>query len=247
MDAIAEIIAPGIGHNGAPEPTPFELAAKAIEDVYAEAALWLDGAEVDSADLASGIDNLKKTIASARKSADEARKVEKKPFDDGAAEVQARYNSLLKKADLAKDACNKALEPWLKKEAARIEGEARAAREAAEALQRQAEEAIRASDAANLEERAAAEELVKAAKKAETVANKMERTTATAGGMLGRATGLRSYWVARLVAPVVAARWAWAAHHDEMIGFIEELAEKDVRLGKRDIPGFTVTEEKRAV
>lgn len=248
MDALAENTRAVIGGNAPPQdPTPFEIAAKAIEDVYSEASLWLDGAEVNSTELAEGIDNLKKTIARARKDADEARKIENKPFDDGKAEVQARYNPLLKKADLAKDACNKALEPWLKKEADRIEAEARAKREAAAELQRKAEEAIRATDAANLEERAAAEQLVKDAKKAGAVANRAEKQTATAGGMLGRATGLRSYWIATMTDTAKAGKWGWTYHKSEILEFITGLAQKDATAGQREIEGFAIIEEKRAV
>lgn len=233
------------GNN--PPLSPFEIAQKAIEDSYSESTMWLDGAVVDSKELADGIDNLKKTIAKARKAADEARKVENQPFDDGKAEVQGRYNPLLKKADLAKEACNKALEPWLQAEDRRIKAEAKAARDEADRKQREAEAAIRATDAANLAERAAAEALVTAAKKANVVANKAERVTATAGGTFGKATGLRSVWFPMLADPGAAIAHYAAAAKQEMHAFVQELAERDVRSGVRDIPGFTIDEEKRAV
>jgi hypothetical protein len=239
----------GIGHN-MPPLSPFEIAQKAIEDVCSEASMWLDGATVDNKELADGIDNLKKTIAAARKAADEARKVENKPFDDGKADVQGRYNPLLKKADLAKDACNKALEPWLNAEAKRIEDEARVAREAAEELQRKAQEAIRATNAANLAnlaERAAAEALVTAAKKANIAANKAERVTATAGGAFGRATALRKSYVAVIADEQAFARYVWANHRDDLTEFLSGLAKRLVDGGARDIPGVLVDEERKAV
>lgn len=244
--ALAENPRAVIGGN-APPPTPYELATKAVEDAYGECSLWLDGATVDSQELADGIDNLKKTLAAARKLAEDSRKVEKKPFDDGAAEVQARYVPLITKADLAKTACNKALEPWLRAKAAEIEAAARKAREEADAKRRAAEEALRASDAANLAERAAAEALVKVAKKAEVVANKAERVTATAGGALGRATGLRSYWSAVIEDEEEFERYAWASHRDEMVDFLVTLAKRLIDSGRRDVPGVLAHEEKRAV
>lgn len=232
--------------NNAP-PSPYELAAKAVDDICGEAQLWLDGASVESAETAAGIDNLKKLIAKARKEADEARKVENKPFDDGKAEVQSRYNPLLARADLAKDACNKALAPWLIKERARIDAETAEARRIADEKRRVAEDAIRAADATNLAARVAAEALVKDAKKADGAANRTERQTATAGGGLGRATGLRSYAVAAIIDPVAAARWAWQTHREQMETFIRDLAQGDAAHGKRDIPGFAITIEQRAV
>src|SRR5690349_4076026 len=96
-----------IGGNN-PPPSPFEIAQKAVEDIYGEASMWLDGATVDSQELADGIGNLASELRKARKLADETRKIENKPFDDGKAEVQARYKPLLDKADLAIEACKKA-------------------------------------------------------------------------------------------------------------------------------------------
>lgn len=235
-----------IGGN-APPLTPYEAAEKAIEDIYSEAALWLDGAVVADKSTADGIDNLKKLIATARKAADEARKVEKKPFDDGAAEVQGRYNPLLAKADRAKDACNKALEPWLIAERKRLDAEVAEARRIAEEKRLAAEAAIRATDTANLAAREEAEALVKDAKKADAVANRAGRQTATAGGTLGRATGLRSYPVATITDFVLAARHYWTAAPDDMRALVQTLADKDATAGKRDIPGITITIEQRAV
>jgi hypothetical protein len=57
-----------------------------------------------------------------------------KPFDEGKAEVQGRYNPLIQdkrgKTDLAIAACNDTLKPWLKK----IEDEQRAEAAKAQAI-----------------------------------------------------------------------------------------------------------------
>src|SRR5260221_116793 len=124
------------------------------DDLYGEASMWLDGATVDSQQLADGIANLLAELRKARKLAEDNRKVEKKPHDDAAAEVQSRYKPLLDKADLAAEACKKAVAPWLQKKADEIEAKAKAAREEADRQRQAAEAAIRASDAANLAERA---------------------------------------------------------------------------------------------
>lgn len=247
MDTLAADNPRAVMGGNAPPLTPYEAAEKAIEDIYSEASLWLDGAVVSDKATADGIDNLKKEIVKVRKAADEARKIENKPFDEGKAEVQARYNPLLAKADLAKDACNEALKPWLIAEGKRLDAEAAEARRIADEKRIAAEEAIRGTDATNLAAREAAEALVKDSKKADAAANRAGRQTATAGGSFGRATGLRSYTVATITDLREAARHYWTAAPDDMRALIQGLADKDAAAGKRDIPGITVTIEQRAV
>src|SRR3990167_10046330 len=189
---------PCIGHNKPPPSTPYETACEDIEALYGEAALWLDGATVESQSVADGLAKLIAMLREAVKKADAARLAEKKPFDEGKAEVQARYAPLIAdtktqkgKAILALDVCKNALAPWL-------DAIDRAQREAAEAARRvatekarAAQDAIRAADAANLAEREAAEELLKDAKRADVQANRIERATATAATG-GRAIGPRT-------------------------------------------------------
>lgn len=251
--ALAENPRAVIGGN-APPLTPYEIAKKTVEDIYAETILWLDGHEIDSEEMADGVGNLLAAIRKAEKLAEDTRKAENKPFDDGKAEVQARYAPLIAdtktikgKTVLAVAACKAALEPWLIAKAKRLEEEARKAREEADRQRREAEEVLRASDARNLAEREAAEALLHQAKKADTAANVAARQTATAGGAFGRAAGLRATWVVTIDDPVEAARTCWGEAREEMLGFMREWAERQVRLGRRAIPGFTITEQKAAV
>jgi len=234
-----------IGHNN--PPTPFDEAQTEITDLYDEAKGWLDGEPVASEGMAEGISKLLNMIRAAKKKADEARKVEKKPFDDGAKEVQERYNPLLKKADLAADACKKALAPWLEQQEAEKRAAEAEARRIAEEKRREAEEAIRASKVDDLEAREAAEEKLKDAKKAEATANRAAKDTAKASGGVGRAVSLRTEHEPELVSGVEAARHYWNTNRAEMEAFLLEMARKDVRAGKRSIPGFTITEVKKAV
>lgn len=237
---------PLIGSNNPPEPTPYEQSLEKITDIYSEASLWLDGAAVNSQELADGIGNLLDAIRKARKFADDARKVEKSPFDAGAAEVQGRYNPLLEKADLATAACKKALAPWLNAEDARVKREAAAARAEADRKRQEAEDALRASDAQNLAEREAAEVLLRDAKKADTAANVAARQTAKAGGGFGRAIGLRTTYRHEITDAKAFARWVWLNDSLAMDAFLEERARQLTRDGMRMIPGVTVHEEKAA-
>ncbi len=236
-----------IGHNKPPEPSPFEASETSINDLFDEAKLWLDGETIDRQELADDISKLLNLIRDARKAADASRKTENKPFDDGKTEVQGRYNPLLKKADLASETCKKALAPWLDKLDKEKKAAAEKARTEADAKQRAAQEAIRAADHDNLEEREHAEALLQDAKSADKAANRAAHDTAKASGGTGKAVSLRSTWHPVLKDPTVAARHYWQVDRAAMEEFLTGLAGKDVRAGKREIPGFEVFEERKAV
>lgn len=242
-----------IGGNNPPEPTPFEKAESEINSLFDEAKLWLDGAKVDSQELADGIANLLNMIRDAEKRADEARSAEKKPFDDAGAEVQARYAPLIGntktikgKTVLAAEACKKALREWLeKKDREQREAAEKARREADDKL-KAAQEAFRTTDATNLEQREATEALAKQAIIADRVASKTERATAKAGhSSVGRSASLRTVYTPKLTDLWEAVGHYMAVAPNELGAFLQTLAERDVRAGRRDIPGFTITEEKK--
>ena len=235
-----------IGDNQSPL-TPFEKLRHEIADLYMEAKNWLDGAAIETRGQADSLSTLINLIRDSRKRADEARKIENKPFDDGKAEVQARYNAIFKNCDIATDTCKRALEPWLKKEAAAKEVAAAEARRIADEQTKAAQEAIRAANLDNLAEREAAEEKLKTAKRAETEAKRAERDTARAGIGVGRATSLRSVWKAHMDDPHMAASHYWATNRPAFEDYLQSLADADVRAGKREIPGFIVSETKVAV
>lgn len=235
-----------IGANN-PPLTPYEQSLKEINDLYDEAVLWLDGEPVTTQEHADGIGRLVGMLRDAKKLANERRVEEAKPFDDGKAEVQARYNPLIQdkkgKADLALDACKKALQPFLDAEQARIDAEAKAAREAADEAQRKAQEALRASQPDNLAERDAAEALLRDANKLQATAKKAEGTTAKVSGT-GKALSQRTHYRAEIDDPVAVARHYWATSRKEVEAFFLTLAQQDVTAGNHNIPGIRAIAEK---
>ena len=243
----APVAIPAPGHNNPPKPTPYEAAEKLVTDLYGEARLWLDGAVVDNADLADGIKNLKDELAKAGKVAENARKVEKKPFDDGAKEVQERYKPLLERIEQAVKACNNALTPWLQKLAREQEEKIRAARAEAEEKARIAAEAMRAAEATNLAAREQAEALAQAAKDAEKLASKAEKQTANVAGHSGRATGLRTFYRAEMTDEIAALRHYWTHNRAEIVDLLVGIANRQASATCKEIPGFNIIEEKRAV
>lgn len=233
-----------------PPMTTFEAVKINITDLYEEARQWLDGTPITTQEQADAVNTLKDSIKKATKAADDAYTIEVKPHQDTVKEIQARYNELTGNnksvtglAIKAEQACNAALKPYLIELDRQQQEAARLAREEADRLQREAMEAMRKRDAANLEEREAAERLVTQAKAAETVASKAETVKAHAKGE-GRATGLRTVPRAILDDKTLAAKWVWLDHQDALMAFIQDLADKALRGGNRNIPGFNIVDEK---
>lgn len=235
-----------IGHNQPPK-TAYEIAKETITDLYEEAKLWLDGEPVQTAEQAGALNTLADRIRKAAKEAEDARKAEAKPFDDGKAEVQAKYNPLIQKdkglCDKALGAVKNALRPYLLELDRQQREAAELARQEAERKRQEAMEAMLARDGANLAQSEEAERLVAEAKAAELAATKADKAKAHAKGE-GRATGLRSVWRATMVDQREAVMWAWQNHRGAMSALVQELADGDVRRGKHTIPGFEIIEEK---
>lgn len=229
-----------------PPPSDREDALQRVEDLYDEARLWMDGKPVDSHELADGIGNLLNMIRSAEKRADDLRKYEKAPHLKAAKEIDDAYKSALDKAKQATAACKAALVPWLAKLVAEKNAAAEKSRQEADAKAQAARDAIRASDSANLDERATAEALLKDAKRAERAADRAGNDTAKAGS-LGRAVSLRTTYVPVMVSAGDALKHYKSAAPDEIKALLQSLAERDVRSGKRSIPGFDITAEQKVV
>lgn len=248
MGALSDIHADlaSLGHNGPPEPTPYELAKNAIEDLMVEGANWLDGGRVQTQAEADSIGLLLDSFRRAKKDADEARKVEAKPFDDGKAEVQARYKPLLERAETALEACKAALAPWLQKLEAEQRAKADEARREAEEKARLAAKAARQAASSDLVALEEAGRLIRAAEIASKAASKAEKQKAHATGG-ARAVGLRSYFHPTLTDPVEALKHYKATRPEALKAFLLQLAETDVSNGARSIPGFQIHEERKAV
>lgn len=246
MNAIlADAPAPA-GHNNPPEPTAFEAFETHIGDLFEEAKNHLDGAGVNTDAEAEAVSKLLDLIRTASKDADKARVEEKKPHDDAGKAVQAKWKPLLERAELAVTTCKKALAPFLAQKEAEARAAAELARQAAEEKARQAAEAMRAAELTNLEAREHAEALVKDARRAEAAANKAEKARPQAAGG-ARAVTLRTTYRPELVSPSDALKHYVATRPDAIKACLQQLAETDVREGKRALPGFTIHEEKVVV
>lgn len=223
---------------------PFEAMSIHIDALFETAQGFLDGEPIADQNTADTVSLLIDEARKAAKDAEAMRKVEAKPFDDGKAAVQTKWKPVLSRLDLVADTAKKALVPFLAaKEAERIERE-RLARIEADRLAAEARAKFAAAST-DLTARQAAETALKDADKALKDANRIGKEKAHASGG-GRAIGLRSYWVPSLVDPKEALRHYMMAQPDALKEWLLDQAEKDVLSGSRTIPGFTISEERRA-
>lgn len=243
MSAVAENTRAVIGHN---QPTPFETAAEEIETLFGEATNWLDGSAISSQAEADQIGKLLDMIRQAGKRADAARVAEKKPHDDAAKAVQAKYKPLLDRVELATDTCKRALTPWLRKLDEEKRAKAEAARIEAEAKQREAEAAIRAARDADLATKAEAEAKLAEAKAADAAATRAanDRARATGGA---RAVSLRTTYTAEVSDLKAFMAWCWQHKRTDIEEFAGALASRLIRANERGMPGITVHEHSEAV
>lgn len=236
-------------HNPAPvlrNMSPFDEVAHEIESLYGEAKNWADGTAIENEDQHKAVSDLYDALHAAGKRADDMRVAEVAPLDEAKAVIQERFHPLIGdtkrgkgKVVLGKAALNTILADWRKKVADAKVAAADKARREAEEERRKAEEALRASTG-NLEARERAEEQAALAKDAEQFAARKEKA-ASAG------LGLRTVWTAELTDLNAAVRHYWKLNSDVFASLVTHMAAQDVRAGKREIPGFTVTESKRAI
>jgi hypothetical protein len=223
---------------GGNNPPAFDAHKANIEDLRTEASVWLDGGKIGSADEAAAVKTLLDMARQASKAADDARAAEKKPHLDAGKAVDEAWKPLIKSANTIADVCKQVLTPWNIAEANRKAAEAEAARVAAEA-ERQAEvEATRAASG-NIDAREQADQLDASARAAEKIASKAEKAASTG-------LGLRTTYRPELTDANAAIKHYWGTRREDFIVLVNDLAAKDVRAGKREIPGFTIHAEQKA-
>lgn len=225
--------------------TPFEELVLEIEDLFAEAGNWADGSPIENQQQADALDVLDKALLDASKRFDALRVEEKRPLDEQVQAIQDRYNPFIQpkkgKVDLARSALNPLRAAWKEAVQQRKEAAARKEREEAAAVQAEAQRLIRES-AGNLAARVDAEHMLNSAKIAERDAKNATKAAATGNG-------LRTSYQVFVSHLNLAARHYWADPRmsEGLRGVVDGLASEDVRAGKREIPGITITEIRKAL
>lgn len=219
-----------IGHNGAP---PFEAFSLHIEELFSTVAATTAGAVVETDEQEAQLDALMDDMRKAGKDANAERAAEKKPHDDAAKAVQAKWKPLIDRCDMGVAEIKRLLTPYRTAKQAKADAEAEAARQEAAARHAAAQSALQSDD---LEQRFAGEADLAAAKKLEVVANKIGRAP----------TGLRTNYRAEVTDMTAFARWAWANRRSEVEAFFTDLAAQEARRGPVQIPGLIIHTDRKA-
>lgn len=240
-----------IGGNNPPAPSPYEAHKTNIEDLVLEARNWADSSAVESQAQADEISRLIEDLRTAMQAADASRIEENKPFDDGKAAVQAKYNALIADTKTQKgaavraiDALKATLKPFLDKLAADKKAEADRLQKEADEKAEAARAALRSAQPDNLESREAAEAVLDDAKRAQQTAARAANDKAQARGG-SRALGLKTVNRPEMTDAKAALIHYMTAQPAAIKACLQQLAETDWREGKRSVPGFKNVEETR--
>jgi paraquat-inducible protein B len=215
------------------KPPPVVTMSLHIDDLFSLVS-GSTAAPITTDEQEAQLDALLDEIRRASNDAEAMRKAEKKPHDDAAKAVQAAWKPLLDKCDKAAEALKGVLTPYREARQRAKDAEARKAREEAEALQRAAQEALRASD--DLEERFTAEAELQRASKLTAVANRIDRSP----------KGLRTYWEAEITDRREALKHYLTTRPAEFETLIQQLADADARGTRAPVPGVVFHERKKA-
>lgn len=220
-----------IGDNNPPPEAGFGIH---IDDLFTLLSDTLSGGEVSNDEQEAAIDAILDDFRKAAKDADAARTTEKKPFDEAAKAVQAKWKPVIDKAERGAQACKEALTPYRTAKQRAKDEAARKAREEAEAREEAARLALRQSE--DLEAKFAAEQQLEQAAKLKAVANKIDRS----------ATGLRTYWEAEIADRKAALLHYLARAPERFEALIQQMADEDARGTRAPVPGVIFRERKKA-
>lgn len=246
---------PAAGSNMPPEPivekTPLELMTEAVDDLYLEAANWLDGDPISNEEQAGRLTELKGRLQEAVKTVEVERKKLADPLYQEWTAINKAWKPISTKAEKAVGVAQRALTPWL----VAVAAENKRLADAAAAERQKAEDELRAKrDAAartsSLADEDAVEDAEAALKQATKDANVAKRETATVRTDYGKAH-LRTYWFVEVL-PKPGSYKLLLEHYmrtdrDWLYELLRERAQRDVNGGTRSLPGCRIWDEQRAI
>jgi hypothetical protein len=214
---------PGIGHNGSPDP--IETVMGQYDDIITEAQNWTDGETVTTEAQMKAVDELLKSFKTYKSKLADAAKERTDPLHKAWKAEVAAVKVYTDDADRIQAALVAAVAPFKAKLAAEKEAERKAAWEAAQAAQREAEAkaaAARASDIEAQREAAAAQQAAMDAKKAASAAQK------------DTVKGMRTVWHYEITDHRALLHWIAANDRAAVTKFIEDYAQAHHKQGKMD-------------
>jgi len=229
--------APAIGHNSG------DLTlAEQIKEYAAMALGWLRKSGITDKVSLDTAANYRAELLRLGKEADAQRASEKKPHDDAAKAVQAKWKPIVDEADLAANALRQALTLYMREEERRLEAERRAKWLAEQKAAEDARKAAEAERAKQMRDDPIAA-LTSPDPELPMTPPPPEPVKVQAGGQRGRKTGLREVTVYTVTDH--AACLAFFAEHEETKALVAKLAERVAKTGVA-VPGLTISKEKVA-
>jgi hypothetical protein len=220
---------------------PFEALMVEIEDKSAQAEELLTG-DVTSQQGCDLARNMQAQLLALNKRADAMHKAEKAPVLLQQREIDERFRFRDKVADIASRLRFK-FEGFLRAEERRQREEAdRKHRE--ETARIEAERKRIEAERAKLKEDEPVAFHTSPEPELPELPTAPEPVKVSAGGGFGRRAGLKSVWAATL--SDIDAALAHYKDNAKVRELIQKLADADVRAGKRNVPGFAISEERRA-
>lgn len=226
---------PQIGDNSGMLSLPEE-----INDAATTALAWLVKSGISDKASADQAANWRTRLLELGKRADKQRESEKRPHDDAAKAVQAKWKPVVEEAETAAAKIRDALTVWMRAEDAKARAEAEAKRKIAEEAARKAREA---ADAARAE---AASRNLPPPLEPLYVPQSMqvaEPPKVQAGGQRGRKTGLRNVTVYEVTD--YDAALAHVKGHDDVRAAVEKVCRAMAKAGAA-VPGVTEKTEQVA-
>lgn len=217
--------------NNPPADAAFSLE---IDDLFQMLSDSLSGGPVSTDEQEAALDQLSKDFLKAKQDSDKARAAEKKPHDDAAKEVQAKWKPIVDKAARGQAECLAAITPYRQEKQRLKDDAARKAREEAAEKEKAAQEALRATE--DLDARYEAEKQLEQAKKLAATANKIDRAP----------TGLRTWYEAEIADRGAALRGYIRLFPERFEALLQDMADHDARNGRPQRDGVIYHEKKAA-
>lgn len=232
-----ETDAPSIGDNSGDLTLAEQITQYAMQAIG-----WLKKSGVKDTKSKDMAANYRAELLKLSKEADKQRETEKRPHDEAAKAVQAKWKPLIEEADGAANELRNALTVYMREEEKKLEAERRAKWEAEQEAIRKAREEADAQRAKQLADNPIAA-LTSPEPELPTVAAMPDPVKVQAGGQRGRKTGLREVTVYTVTDH--AACLAFFAEHEDVKATIQKLAERVAKTGV-SVPGLTITKDKVA-
>lgn len=229
--------APTIGDNSG------EVSlAEQIKDYASQALAWLKRNGVKTKNDSDKAANYRAELLRLSKEADTQREVEKRPHDEAAKAVQAKWKPLVDEAKGAADTIRDSLTVWMRAEDARLEAERKAKWEADQRANAEARAKIEAERAKQMRDDPIAA-LTSPEPELPDLPPPPEKVSVQAGGQRGRKAGLREIEVFTVTDH--AAALAFFANSDEVKDLISKMAARAGKAGV-EVPGVAKSIQKVA-